>query len=383
MRLGVFKKFQNGIKTDYDYYISFEYFSKDRISQLKPEWINFFSRIEIFYCLETAKNLRKIIKEINLLLKSNGEIIIHSTYSKIGLNLNHGNFFRSKSQLKSEFQLSTFGNYNLIFESNLGIKSKFIYKKKTINLENNDSINSWSFGIITNGEKNNQVDDFIKSIEKQNIPEYEIIICGKYNSKSQNVKVIPDVITHDIRAPINTKKNKIIKKCSFQNIGIFHDRFLFPDDWFERISEYGNNFEILQIPNINTRGERVNDWPTFKNTDGIQYKINGGLPYNKYSKDIYIPGGSFIGKKWIFEKHPLKNKLHWDELEDVIFSKELILNGIYFYFDTNNCLITNSERLDSKKIKCSSISKIASTLKWFIANIYNRVIYIINSTSKH
>lgn len=382
MRLGVFKKFQNGNSNNYDYYISFEYFRKDRISQLKPEWINYFSRIDIFYCLETAKNLRKIIKEINFLLKSNGEIIIHSTHSKIGLNLNHGNFFRSKSQIKSEFQLSTFGNYNLIFESHNGIKSKFIYKKKKINLENDGSINSWSFGVITNGKKNDQVDDFIKSIEKQNIPEYEIIVCGKYNSKSESVKVIPDVLSHDIRAPINTKKNNIIKKCSFQNIGIFHDRFILPDDWFEKMKEYGNNFEILQIPNLNTSGERVNDWPTFKNTDGIQYKINGGLSYNKYSRDIYIPGGSFIGKKWIFEKHPLKNKLHWDELEDVIFSKELILNGIYFYFDTNNSLITNSDRLGSKKIKSSIVSTVADTLRWIFANFYNRIIYFINTRSK-
>jgi hypothetical protein len=158
---------------------------------------------------------------------------------------------------------------------------------------------------------------------------------------------------------------------------------MLPDDWFERMKEYGNNFEILQIPNINSKGERVNDWPIFKNPDGIQYKINGGLSYNKYSRDIYIPGGSFIGKKWIFEKYPLKNMLHWDELEDVIFSKELTLNGIYFYFDTKNCLITNSDRLASKKIKYSNISKIANTLRWFIANIYNRIIYIINTRSKH
>ena len=75
--------------------------------------------------------------------------------------------------------------------------------------------------------------------------------------------------------------------------------------------------------------------------------------------------------------------LHWDELEDVIFSKELTLNGIYFYFDTKNCLITNSDRLASKKIKYSNISKIANTLRWFIANIYNRIIYIINTRSKH
>lgn len=378
MKLIISNSLKRHSKNENTLSITLTEFSRDRISRLKREWIATFHEIEFSYGLERWCDLRKVIKEADILLKIDGEIIINISKSKTGLNINHGNFFRSKSQLKSEFQLTTFGRYDLIEEKHLKWQSKFIYRKRKKTLKKTDSISKWSFGIITNGSKIDQINKLIKSIEEQKIPEYEIIICGPH-PKSGNLKILEDIKNTDTRAPINRKKNKIISNCSFENIVILHDRFIIPKNWYSNMVKYGNYFEILQMPNKDLEGRNVNDWPTFRgDPHGIKFRINKGNDFGVFSKEVYIPGGSYIGKKWIFQKFKLNNLLHWDELEDVIFSRLLVLNGVYFYFDPNNFLTTQSYRLSSKKIQSRLLSEIVSNIKWLLINFYNRTIYYVN-----
>jgi hypothetical protein len=46
-----------------------------------------------------------------------------------------------------------------------------------------DSINKWTFGIVSNGARKDWIDLSIQSIRNQKIPHYEIIICVKYSGK--------------------------------------------------------------------------------------------------------------------------------------------------------------------------------------------------------
>ena len=57
---------------------------------------------------------------------------------------------------------------------------RFVCKKVESTKINGDSIDKWTFGIVSNGERRDWVDSCIESIRKQHIPECEIIICGTY-----------------------------------------------------------------------------------------------------------------------------------------------------------------------------------------------------------
>ena len=380
MKLYVRTSFYSHKDIDADLNLTISEFCNNRISS-NFYYINRFSHIKFSYGIEKVSDIRKLFKEVDILLKINGKFEFTCTSTLINNNLNHGNFIRSWSQIKSEFQLSTFNRYSLLSSEHKDYNYTLVYKKNKSTLKKGDSIKKWSFGIITNGKDEDKLDILIDSILSQNIEFVEIIVCGPYTT-SKNVTVLSDVTTTDIRVPINTKKNKIINHAKYQNIVLLHNRFILPSNWYQNMQNYGNNFEVLSLVNIDDKGYRVNDRPYFKGQiSSVDYKKNGGLSYTKFNNDIYIPGGCYISKKWILKKYKLNNSLHWDELEDVFFSRLIMLNGVYIYFDKNNFLITNSKRLSSKKYNFSILSKVISTFRWIYAYIIIIYRYTVNIVS--
>lgn len=308
----------------------------------------------IKYLLDREKLSRYIIKELDILLKVNGELIVYGTK-----NDTHLSSIRSISQVKNEISLSLNGRYKLKCFKDYPQHYKLTYVKcKKINSEN-DSIQKWSFGIITNGKNNQKVKNLIKSIDLQAIPNYEIIICGpRIDCNSRNVKFIDDVIVDDdIRAPISHKKNKIISKSKFENIVILHDRYIIPNSWYKNMVNYGNYFDLLCMPNLDEENRRVNDWTFFPSLP-FQKKIvfNPLKKYNYWSNYWFVQGGVIIGKKNILIENPISKKLYWGELEDVTFSQRLNLDGWFYYFDKNNYLITDSDRIRGVKKRGRIIS---------------------------
>ncbi len=177
-----------------------------------------------------------------------------------------------------------------------------VYIKRQNTLLQSDSIDKWSFGIITNGKKKNQVEDLIESIVLQNIPNYEIIICGTFKSDKFPVILLDDVkIENEIRGPITIKKNKIVERAKYENLILMHDRYLLPNDWFQRMKNYGNYFDILAIPNIGPNGGRVNDWGEHNGKPSQIYNEKSNiLPYDTWSDGWYSQGGLLVIKKNLY-----------------------------------------------------------------------------------
>jgi hypothetical protein len=308
----------------------------------------------IKFLLDREKLSRYIIKELDVVLKVNGKLIVYGTK-----NNTHLSSIRSISQVKNEISLSLNNRYKLESIKEYSQQYKLTYVKyKKVNSEY-DSIHKWSFGIITNGKNNQKVKNLIKSIELQAIPNYEIIICGpQIDCKSKNVKFIDDVIIeNDIRPPISHKKNIIISKSNFENIVILHDRYFIPQSWYENMINYGNYFDLLSMPNLDKDNRRVNDWTFFPSLPfQNKLKFNPLKKYNYWSNYWFVQGGVIIGKKNILTENPISEKLYWGELEDVTFSQRLNLNGYFYYFDKKNYLITDSDRIRGVKDRSSIIS---------------------------
>jgi hypothetical protein len=339
--------------------------------------------VEIRFLTDRDKLLRFIIKELDILLIEGGKFVIQSTYSA-----DHGKFIRSLDQIKHEFSISTNYRYKNIVVEKVDTSVITSYKKIKKILPVDDTINRWTFGIVTDGNKSERVAALIDSITKLKIPSYEIIICGRYdqNTKSNELRILDDVVNvDDIRVPICRKKNKIALAASYNNLIIVHDRYLFPSDWYVNMVSYGNYYELLSMPNIGPNKGRVSDWNVFSCHPSGTVRNDLVLPeYSSWSPWWYSQGGVLIIKKNLFVDNLLDERLHWGELEDVQWSQIGSLQGWLYYFDINNKLFTNSLRLPESKTSTLKIFYLAKLSRAFflsslqlIKNIFN---YFINKT---
>ena len=337
-----------------------------------------FDEVHIFFLLDRSKYIRHIIKDADSLLKNGGKLIVHATNNRI-----HASYLRSLSQIKSEISLCIKDRYHLLSKKDVKKVHSLEYKKVASVISNADSISKWTFGIITNGKDFDLVGRLVHSIEKQDIPDYEIIICGpKYSSENKNVVNIGDVISEDSRAPICVKKNRIVDNASFENVAIFHARYELPEGWFEGMKAFGNLFEFLILPSrTNSDGLRINDWSIFRKKFMAIYL----LKYTYYNEDWYAQGGVIIAKRSILKDVPLSQYLHWDELEDVQFSRELKLKGYTVHVDKNNYLLTTSGRIKSNNLD-SVLKRQLYMLRTFSLRchyfIVNMLRHQINKSSK-
>lgn len=217
----------------------------------------------------------------------------------------------------------------------------------------------FTFGIITNNNPSS-VNLIIDSIEKQNIPEYEIILVGIENIKRKhtqciffNENVVPGWITK--------KKNIITQHAKYENIVYMHDYIVLEDHWYNGFLTYGNNFDIIINKINNSDGSRFRDWilnieflkgmfikvidnnaPRANREPAICIKMNEDVTHKlqishdtptiflDYDADgeqwqnyIYISGGFFICKKHVMLDCPLNEIFLHCQSEDVEWSQRV------------------------------------------------------------
>ena len=316
--------------------------------------------VAVEFLLQRESLSRFIIKELDILLMTGGifEIIIINSKS-------HSHYFRSRDQVKYEFSLATNGRYTLLAadqEKNSEIL-KLRYKKCVPTLKTGDSIESWTFGVISNGKKNDKVSKLIQSVIKQNIPNFEVIICGPYSIPKEfngiDINVLDDIkLEHDIRPPTPAKKNKIIKRAKYHNLCVMHDRFTLPDDWYSNFKNYGNYFDVLCLPTVDRSGNRFRvDWMEYHYPITQIIRQNKSLAYTSWSPETIIQGGILIAKTHLMQKVMFDERLYWEELEDMQISKKMYLEGAFFNVDNKNFVYS-----EAVNHKAQSRSEIYSSL---------------------
>jgi hypothetical protein len=203
----------------------------------------------------------------------------------------------------------------------------------------------FTFGIITNGENDHNINIMIDSVYKNNIPNFEIIIVGNTTIKPSD-KITVFYFKENVKpAWITKKKNIIAKNAKYENIVLLHDYIKLDDNWYEGFLKFGNNFDWCVNKIINIDGSRFRDYTLFSNkVDFLNinyspadidnyFNENCLLPYNfvnsiKTNKYMYISGSYYVIKRDIALKHQLNENLCWGQGEDVELSKRLHANGI-------------------------------------------------------
>lgn len=209
---------------------------------------------------------------------------------------------------------------------------RFICKKIKSTLVKEDSIDKWTFGIVSNGKRSDWLEKIIASISKQSIPNYEVIVCGPSPSpvlQHPRLSYIPFRQRDDL-GWITYKKNLIVDRARYENICVIHDRILFPEGWFEGMKKWGNSFDHLSC-RVEFNGRRDDsDWPCMDSIfkwKGKNLFFTLSLDYRDWHKDGFVGGTIHIGKKSLFMKYPWPIHVYWNEGEDFLLSKKLSDHG--------------------------------------------------------
>lgn len=268
----------------------------DNLFRLSPKYKEeSLDYVHIKKFLEKEKFVPILLKEAFLILKPKGYLIIDYKVSK------EISFFRLEEIIWWLFK----GNYNIIVHTE-GNQSHLVIQKKKSVFISGDSIDKWTFGIITNGDRDDWMELILQSIKKQNIPHYEIIICGNYRKRPEkNITYIPFNERRE-RGWITKKKNLIVEKTKYENLCMIHDRLVLNPDWYQGMKKYGNGFELLGCIQRQKDGSSAGDWLTNGGPLYDFYKI-AGMEYTDWDYNTYLSGQLVIIKKSIYEK------VLWDE----------------------------------------------------------------------
>lgn len=180
----------------------------------------------------------------------------------------------------------------------------------------------FTFGIVTDGRSDININLIIDSIEIQNIKNYEIVIVGNSVVDRKNTKILQ--FDESIKtAWITKKKNLITENALYENIVYLHDYVYFSKNWYDEFVKFGNEFDVCMNVIINTDGKRFRDWCLWHD-DVKEILINREylLPYDvsDLTDKMYISGTYFVSKKKFMSENILDESLSWGESEDVEWS---------------------------------------------------------------
>lgn len=318
-------------------------------TDILPETV---TRIRTKGVFETCDFLRQTLKIIDYLLAVDGELIIEFYRASFDIG---GYPLRPLNYLMNEISICFKDRFKVYKKVNADNVDYISLKKIRNALPEGDDIRKWSFGIVSDGRKNDRVLNIIDQINAFNIPEFEIFICGPSPDTilPKEVIILDDKdLYFDVRIPISQKKNRIIGAAKFNNLMILHDRISFSKNWYEKICRFGNYFDQLccSIFDEDTKSIHINDWLSNFN-DNNQFRVSKvtKLKHNEWNKHIYVDGGVMVIKKHIIINNKLNPNLHWGEMEDVNLSEKLYIDGnlINFYADAE--LFTQTHRIAAHK----------------------------------
>ena len=189
----------------------------------------------------------------------------------------------------------------------------------------------FSFGILTSSESDTYLEEIIKSIEDQKIPNYEIILIGDTKKKFNNSNIKYLQFDESIKKGwITKKKNLITENSIYENIVYLHDYIILGDSWYEGFKKNGNEFKVIVNKILNIDNQRFRDWLLWPlNNNKFDQYLNRTrrclLPYDvdNLSKYMYISGAYWVAKKSFMSRYPLNEELTWGEGEDVEWSKRI------------------------------------------------------------
>jgi hypothetical protein len=208
----------------------------------------------------------------------------------------------------------------------------------------------WSFCIVTAPGNDATLEKCIDGIvqEFQGRGDYEIIVVGNPGVANRfytaSIRAIPfdeEVFSPSLRnmriarkskswrrllyrtGAISHKKNLAARESRYDKLCIMHDYVGLLPGWRAGFEAFGANWVVAMTVIQNADGSRHRDWmcwnhPLLASGPGcIEACL---MPYESYTKYMYISGTYFCVKRDFFLRNTLSEKLFWGEGEDVEWS---------------------------------------------------------------
>ncbi|MBI5035721.1 hypothetical protein HZC09_00100 [Candidatus Micrarchaeota archaeon] len=229
-------------------------------------------------------------------------------------------------QFKMDFALYFNKYLKLIRREKQGKEYTYVFRKIS-GKPDPDEMDSWSFGIITLGTRNEWVEQMIRSIVKQKIKNFEIIVCGKYFEREEPYVRYVEMPKDDI-PNLTRKKNRICEEAKYENIVVLHDRVVLEDGWFEGMKKWGNDWDFLGC-SVEHNGNRSYDWfstgyPTYLGEFDQQ---RAALLYDDWDRWAVTNAGIFILKKRVWNEVKWNEQDYYPGNDDMIYCTDLENRG--------------------------------------------------------
>lgn len=262
-------------------------------------------------------------------------------------------------QAQSFLERSYFSKHFDIIENNDG--SKTFIKTALLPAETDRGLHQWSFCIPVGPEDASLLNATVKRILDLNIPEKEILLCGR---PADNFAYFDKVriVGEDITAPpvkICEKKNRLADEAKYPNLCIIHDRVFLPSNFYAAVLRFGDAYPLTTFQclffddKVNLIPRRYSDFgisyrAKFNISKGLmrdnavsepssfapimlpQFESSGFFAGNalRYDMGAYPTGSMYICKRSVWQAYPQNENLHWIEFEDIEQAYRAVENGV-------------------------------------------------------
>jgi len=166
----------------------------------------------------------------------------------------------------------------------------------------------WSFGILTDGLRNNYFhESIVSSIKHTSVKNYEIIFITENKNFKSNEKIvyvdIPSSYTRDCEK-IAFKNNLFAKNAQYDNLCIMHDYIKLDENFGKGFDE--EEWDVCSIPLLLPNGKRWWDWRL------SAHPVYGCslVSYDCKATQWHFPTGNlFMVKKIFLLKNPMPEKI--------------------------------------------------------------------------
>ncbi len=188
-----------------------------------------------------------------------------------------------------------------------------------------------SFAVITSGHNDSAVNLVIDSIERESISKYDIMVVGGMTSniKRKNTRHIPIIESIYPGIPLNVKKNAGARNALYDIVVIMHDYYNLMPGWYEGFLKFGTMWDICVTRAFHNeqqgmmlgngwRVESIPGYPELPFAMPIPLDIDCFIPY------MPIQGSYWVCKRHVMLKYPMDEKLMHGQMEDILWSSEVV-----------------------------------------------------------
>lgn len=193
------------------------------------------------------------------------------------------------------------------------------------------SLSKISFCIITAGTRPKLLNLVIKSIQAQNISNYEIIVVGRHTPEP-GIIYVPAEEAADC-GHLGRMRNLGVTRAQYNHIVILDDDILLTSTWYQALLDFGDNFDILTSRILLPDGTRYWDHATIDGPKG-QILLQSNEQDDQY---VYMSGGTaWVMKDYVARSVFWNETLKFYQKEDVDFTRKCQQKGFCISYNPNS-----------------------------------------------